>query len=457
MINKMFSSRRAHFCALFFIALIFGLSGAGRTQAQSVLVDFLDVTGPYTGPNSTNNGPLPSPQTYNLPGYGPVIVSWTAASLAALPAVGPVDFTAIHNQSTTGAPPHVWGTDLQALVFFRTGTPSNYTVTFTFPGLAPDLDRLVFVVNNIGRNGNGTTVLTVSEQLTTLGHFQPSTAPLVNTLSGGNTIQASGTGWGNTGLSLFDVTPAALTLDGNNQPFLTVGAAHIIVDQMSFTLGYRQENSTLKICKVAGPGVATGTPFTFNSTSPGIPDGSVSVPAGPGPGGWCAVAGSYPEGSNVVVTEDPSGFTVVGINIAPPENGTADIATGQATLQMGPGVTEVTFTNELQTGFLEVCKTGDVTGNFSFAVEGVAGPVIVPAGACSPALMVNAGAVSITETTPGAVMIGCSTLPAGNQISCDTASLTSTVTVAQGDVSTQTIAFIENDVCVPTPAFACPP
>ena len=456
MIIVRLSARVAQLFALFVIAILLGLIGASRAQAQSVFVDFLDIPGPYTGPNSTNNGPLLSPQTYNLPGYGPVIVSWTAPTLAALPAVGSADFTTFYNQSTTSVPPYTWGTDVQGLVFFRTGTPSNYSVSFTFPGLPPDLDRLVFVANNLGRTGNGSTVLTLSEPLSTLGHYQPTPSPLVNTLVGVNAIQATGSGGTNSGYSLFDVTPSALTLSGG-QSVLTVGVSHIIMDQMSFSIGYRQESSILKICKVAGEGVPTGTPFTFNNTSPGLPDGSVSVPAGPGPGGWCAVAGTYPEGSDVVVTELPSGFTVIGIDIAPPQNGTADIAAGQATVQVGPGVTEVTFTNELQTGYLEVCKTGEVTGTYSFTVDGVAGSVDVPAGACSPALLVNAGTVTITETTPGAVMIACSTLPAANQIACDPATLISTVTVAQGDVSTQTIAFIENDVCVPTPTVACPP
>ena len=41
-------------------------------------------------------------------------------------------------------------------------------------------------------------------------------------------------------------------------------------------------------------------------------------------------------------------------------------------------------------------------------------------------------------------MSGCATIPASRQGPCDPASMTSTVTVVAGDVSTQTIAVISN-------------
>ena len=43
----------------------------------------------------------------------------------------------------------------------------------------------------------------------------------------------------------------------------------------------------------------------------------------------------------------------------------------------------VTFTDK-HTGFLEICKKGDVTGSFTFSVSpGALGPFVVPAGASS--------------------------------------------------------------------------
>ena len=86
-------------------------------------------------------------------------------------------------------------------------------------------------------------------------------------------------------------------------------------------------------------------------------------------------------------------------------------------------------------------------GPFSFMVDpGNLGPFSVPAGACSPAIQVAAGSVTIHELTPGVDVVACTTMPAAAQQACDKppGSETSVVTVAPGDVSTMTIAFITN-------------
>jgi hypothetical protein len=199
----------------------------------------------------------------------------------------------------------------------------------------------------------------------------------------------------------------------------------------------------LKVCKVAGPGIAIGTPFDFSAGG-----STLTVPAGPPPGGTCVVGPSLPVGSAVTVSEFvPAGVTVTGINVAPASqlSGAPNLGGGSVNLIMGTGVTEVTFTNNL-TGYIEICKKGDVKGNFSFTVSpGAIGPVSVPAGACSPAIQVIAGTVVIKEVPkPGYTMSGCSAYPAGQQIGCDTSAGTSTVNVAPGNISTMTIAYIEN-------------
>ena len=199
----------------------------------------------------------------------------------------------------------------------------------------------------------------------------------------------------------------------------------------------------LKVCKVAGPGIAIGTPFDFSAGG-----STFTVPAGPSPGGTCVVGPSLAVGSAVTVSEFvPAGVTVTGINVAPVSqlSGVPNLSGGSVNLIMGTGVTEVTFTNNL-TGYIEICKKGDVKGNFSFTVSpGAIGPVSVPAGACSPAIQVIAGTVVIKEVPkPGYTMSGCSAYPAGQQIGCDTGAGTSTVNVAPGNISTMTIAFIEN-------------
>ena len=212
----------------------------------------------------------------------------------------------------------------------------------------------------------------------------------------------------------------------------------------------------LKICKVAGEGVDIDTGFTFGTAIPGTPGSTTTVPAGPGPGGYCKVAGSYAVGSTVSVGETgPAGYTVTGIDVKPPSalSGAPDYTNGQVKVVTGPGVTEVTFTNERHTGYVEICKTGNVAGDFTFAVDGI-GNVTVPAGACSPAYQVAAGPLKITEITPGAQMDGCSTLPTSRQAGCDLAGLVSTVTIVPGDISTQTIAYIDNG-CIETAAHQC--
>ena len=194
---------------------------------------------------------------------------------------------------------------------------------------------------------------------------------------------------------------------------------------------------------MAGPGVTVGTPFTFTAGS-----STVTVPAGPAPGGTCAVGPSVPIGSTVTVAETiPAGDTVSSITVEPPGQivGTPNLAGGRVNVTIGVGVTEVTFTDK-RTGFLEICKTGRLAGSFTFTVNpGGLGPFVVPAGACSPAIEVAAGQVVITELpTPGTAMIGCHTIPTNQQGPCNLGAQTSTVTVVPGNVSTMTIAFVTN-------------
>lgn len=124
----------------------------------------------------------------------------------------------------------------------------------------------------------------------------------------------------------------------------------------------------LKVCKVAGPGVAVGTSFTFTTGS-----SKFTVPAGPAPGGTCAIGPSLPVGTNVTVTEAiPSGDAVSSITAAPPGQLVSEnLAAGTVTVTIGSGVTEVTYTDYATMGYLEICKQGDLDtkGNFTFTVN----------------------------------------------------------------------------------------
>ena len=185
-----------------------------------------------------------------------------------------------------------------------------------------------------------------------------------------------------------------------------------------------------------------GTPFTFSAGA-----STFTVPAGPPPAGTCVIGPSIPAGTTVTVAETiPAGDTVANISVVPATQivGTPNLATGSVDVTMGSGVTEETFTDK-RTGYLEICKRGDVKGNATFSVSpGALGPFVVPAGACSPAIEVVADSVSIHEMSPSGVMAGCSTIPPGQQGKCDLDTQTSTVTVSPGDVSAQTIAIITN-------------
>jgi hypothetical protein len=99
---------------------------------------------------------------------------------------------------------------------------------------------------------------------------------------------------------------------------------------------------TLKICKVAGHGVRVGTKFTFN-----VGTQMVTVPAGPGPAGYCKVVGAFPRNAPVTITEaSTSGLRVTAITVSPTgRQKSVDLSTGTVKVQIRKGVTEVTYTN----------------------------------------------------------------------------------------------------------------
>lgn len=224
---------------------------------------------------------------------------------------------------------------------------------------------------------------------------------------------------------------------------------------LSLAAQFTKHTGIVKVCKEAGLGVAVGTPFHFT-----VGSSTLTVPAGPAPGGYCVVGPSFPANTGVTVTEIiPAGDFVSAIAVNPPAQlvGTANLATGVVNVKIiGGGVTEVTYTNRKKldpTGFLEICKQGHVKGNFTFHVNpGNLGPFVVPAGACSPPIEVVAGTVTITETpTSGSAMFNCATIPSNRQGPCNTGTLTSTVLVAPGNVSNQTIAIVTNGPIIPPP------
>ena len=99
----------------------------------------------------------------------------------------------------------------------------------------------------------------------------------------------------------------------------------------------------LKICKIAGPGITVGTNFTITANGK-----SYSVPAGPASeGGYCVLDGTFNVGTVVSVAEAvPASAHVSSISVSSSRGGsTTNTAAGKASVVIGTGFTEVTFTN----------------------------------------------------------------------------------------------------------------
>ena len=245
----------------------------------------------------------------------------------------------------------------------------------------------------------------------------------------------------------------------------------------SVALTYTPCPATLKICKVAGFGVRVGRSVTFNiAPAPSSGDSRVSVPAGPAPGGNCVVAGTYPQGTEVTVTESiPTGESVSGIEVEPPAAvDSTSSGTGTAKVSVGTGATEVTYTDvnsaaENNSGYLEICKQAVISPawsriespngiNFQFTVgPQVAGgvgilsqTVDVLSGSCSAPIQVLVGPVQVSETTgPDWNMVGCAGTNPGTLTACNLAASDAVVNVEGGGVTDEAILTFTNSGYVP--------
>ena len=172
------------------------------------------------------------------------------------------------------------------------------------------------------------------------------------------------------------ITLLSLALAGG----LTIGSAGTAQAQDTAVPGAAngtdipRDASVLKVCKVAGEGITLGERFAF-STKPSGGSEAVFVPAGPGPGGWCQIVGTYPPGSVVTVQERvPPGYGVDGIKVAPAEALVSQaVRDGRVTVKLGQGVTEVTVTDSKRTGYIEICKNGGRDAYYDFVYVGADG------------------------------------------------------------------------------------
>ena len=213
--------------------------------------------------------------------------------------------------------------------------------------------------------------------------------------------------------------------------------------QTLVTFTNRAETGLLTVCKVAGPGIAAGTNFTFV-----VGGRAVAVPAG-----QCSIAGSFPQGSTVSVVEAQDATTrVSAIAVVPPSRVVAgpDTADASVSVAIGPGVTEVTFTNAaVPQAFLQICKRSDttgLTGSFTFTVAGQR--VDVAVGTCSPVLRVPEGVVTISEPAGArgdTLVTGVTALPAGRLVSTDLTGRSAQVRTVAGDLTQITTVTFTNE------------
>ncbi|MFN2608995.1 MAG: hypothetical protein ABR511_14075 [Acidimicrobiales bacterium] len=199
---------------------------------------------------------------------------------------------------------------------------------------------------------------------------------------------------------------------------------------VTFTNAY--EIGQLKVCKVAGAGVAQGTNFSFM-----VGDHAVTVPAGPDPGGFCGLAGSFPAGTTVTVTELATAAThVSSISVVPPDRvaSAADLAAGRVAVAMGPGATEVSFTNQGGSGSTTTTTSttipgGGVSPSSTALTATSTTSTTIPGGGVSPS---STALTATSTTTPGGGVSPSSTVR--------TAASTTTTTVPGGGVSPSSTA-----------------
>jgi hypothetical protein len=201
-----------------------------------------------------------------------------------------------------------------------------------------------------------------------------------------------------------------------------------------------------------------------------------NVPAG-ADSGFCVLAGQFPLNTQVTVQEViPAGYIVSRIEVKPDGRVVSkNVTLGKVVIKIGTGVTEAIFTNKSSglptktptpivtpkatrtplttptatpapTGRLQICKEADgsgVTGDFTFTFAGKTRTI--PVGACTSLIVVPVGSLTITEVArAGYTLTDIYTIPADRLISENLAARSATVTIVQGNASTQTIVVFRN-------------
>lgn len=201
-------------------------------------------------------------------------------------------------------------------------------------------------------------------------------------------VQVQETGSPATYVTDIEAQPSSALLSSdltNATAQLAVAAGDVSTESI---VTFTNNTSRLKICKVDGSsdGSLLGKLFTFTANGT-----SMTVPAGPAPGGTCVMDPvAYRAGTLVTVSEGIfPGTQVSDIEVNPANRivGSADLTNRTVSVILGSGETDVTYTNvPAPPGTLKICKiagTGVSNGSlWPFTVSGVTGTIMVPAGSC---------------------------------------------------------------------------
>jgi Ice-binding-like len=193
----------------------------------------------------------------------------------------------------------------------------------------------------------------------------------------------------------------------------------------------------LQICKVAGAGIAVGTPFAFS-----VAGNPVTVLAGPAPGGSCSAPLVMPVGA-AFIAETASPNTVMTAVTTLPAGllVSNNLSAGTATVTVNAGAqTIATFVNTVVSaiplGTVEVCKLGGagVTPGMSFSFNVGGTPVTVLAGSCVAAAAFPVGTPIVVAENPsaGTILSAISVLPPEGQGAVSLSAGTVAVTVGTG-------------------------
>ena len=193
----------------------------------------------------------------------------------------------------------------------------------------------------------------------------------------------------------------------------------------------------LQICKVAGAGVAVGTPFDFS-----VAGNTVRVLAGPAPGGSCSTPLVMPVGAVFLAETASPGTVMTSVTTLPAGLLVSNnLSAGTATVNVNTGgQTIATFVNTvvsaIPVGTIEICKLGGagVTAGMSFSFNVGGTPVTVVAGSCVAAAAFPVGTSVVVAENPsaGTTVSAISVLPADREGAADLSAGTVGVIVGTG-------------------------